>query len=135
MVGENPWVATALTYLLGLYAFFALTFSPPPSLLSLHAEESLACARVNCKKAGCTRPTSPQERISVEQALTAYTAANARAGFQEDRLGRIAAGYLADFVVLSQDLFGIPPERIVDTRVERTVIGGVERWSAPAATR
>lgn len=70
----------------------------------------------------------PQERISVAEALRAYTAENARAGFQDDRLGRIAPGMLADFVVLSQDLFQIRPEAIVDTRVLLTAIGGHEAY-------
>lgn len=72
----------------------------------------------------------PQERISVAQAVRAYTTANAYAGFQEDRLGRIAPRYLADFVVLSADIFTIPPNDIVKTKVLSTVIGGVERYKA-----
>lgn len=73
----------------------------------------------------------PQQRISVAEAVRAYTVSNAYAGFQEDRLGRIAPGYLADFVVLSQDIFSIDPLRIPDTKVLSTVIDGVERYSAP----
>lgn len=72
----------------------------------------------------------PQEKISVAAAIRAYTGANAYAGFQDDRLGRIAPGYLADFVVLSEDLFSIDPQRITDAKVLRTVIGGVERYTA-----
>ena len=70
----------------------------------------------------------PEEKITVAEALAAYTAANAYAGFQEDRLGRIAPGMLADFVVLSEDLFAIDPVGIATVRVLRTVVGGEDRF-------
>ncbi|HEX6133452.1 MAG TPA: amidohydrolase [Longimicrobiales bacterium] len=66
----------------------------------------------------------PQEKISVEEALHAYTAANAYGAFMEDRLGRIDVGALADLVVLSHDLRAIEPARIRDVRVDYTIIGG-----------
>ena len=66
----------------------------------------------------------PQERITVEEALTAYTVNNAWLGFQEGMLGKIAPGFLADFVVLSDDLLQMDPENIGDVVVERTVLGG-----------
>jgi predicted amidohydrolase YtcJ len=66
----------------------------------------------------------PQEKISVAEALRAYTSSNAYAGFQEDRAGMLAHGYLADFAVLDADLFGVAPEHIPDIHVLRTVIGG-----------
>ena len=68
----------------------------------------------------------PEQRIRVEEALTAYTAANAFAGFQEDRLGRLAPGYIADAVVLDTNLTTCAPERIAKAKVLRTVIGGAE---------
>ncbi len=70
----------------------------------------------------------PEEKISVEEALRAYTSANAYAGFQENRLGTLEAGKLADFVVLSEDLFAIEPLKILQTRVLRTVVGGKESF-------
>jgi predicted amidohydrolase YtcJ len=66
----------------------------------------------------------PEQKITVEQALRAYTRANAYAGFQEKSLGQIRPGYLADFVVLSDDLMRIAPEKIADVKVLRTVIAG-----------
>lgn len=74
----------------------------------------------------------PEERVSVEAALNAYTTAAAFAGFEEDRKGRLARGYLADLVVLSDDLFAIPPERIKDVRVWKTMVGGRWVFEAPA---
>lgn len=75
----------------------------------------------------------PQQRISVVEALRAYTSANAYAGFQEKRLGALKPGFLADFVVLSADLFSIDPHEIPKVKVLRTVIGGKERYVAPTS--
>ncbi len=66
----------------------------------------------------------PAEKISLEEALRCYTVNNAYAGFQEDRLGMLREGMLADFVVLSGDLFTIDPEAIREVKVLRTVVGG-----------
>lgn len=73
---------------------------------------------------------SPRQKMTIEGALHAYTVANAFAGFQEDNLGSIEAGKLADFVVLSENLLTIEPERIAQVRVLRTVVGGVDRYAA-----
>lgn len=72
----------------------------------------------------------PDEKISVLDALRAYTVNNAYAGYQEDRLGLLKPGYLADFVVLSDNLFAIDPVAIKDVKVLRTAIGGVDRYQA-----
>lgn len=66
----------------------------------------------------------PQEKIGVEEALRCYTSANAYAGFQEDKLGMLKAGYLADFVILSENIFEIAPEKIKEVEVVRTVVNG-----------
>jgi len=60
----------------------------------------------------------------VEDALRCYTVNNAYAGFQEDRLGKLKAGMLADFVVLDQDLFKIAPEKILNVKIIRTIVDG-----------
>jgi hypothetical protein len=56
--------------------------------------------------------------------LRAYTRGAAYAAFEEKDRGTISPGKLADLVVLSEDLFRIPPERIKDARVEITIVGG-----------
>ena len=66
----------------------------------------------------------PEQRLTVEEALRAYTLGAAYAAFQEKEKGAISPGKLADVVVLSDDLFRIPPERIKDIRVEVTIVGG-----------
>lgn len=72
----------------------------------------------------------PEQKVSVEQALVAYTRANAFAGFQDDRAGRLAPGYLADITVLDRDLTRIDPETIRQTKVLRTIVGGRTRFEA-----
>jgi predicted amidohydrolase YtcJ len=66
----------------------------------------------------------PNERLSVEEALRAYTYGSAYAAFEEREKGTIAPGKLGDIVVLSEDVFRIPPEKIRDVRVVLTVVGG-----------
>jgi predicted amidohydrolase YtcJ len=66
----------------------------------------------------------PGERITVEEALRAYTVGAAYAGFDEGRRGVLARGRLADLVVLDRDLTTIPPETIREARVLMTVVGG-----------
>jgi predicted amidohydrolase YtcJ len=75
----------------------------------------------------------PDQKVTVEQSLTAYTSANAYAGFQEDRLGRIAPGFLADITVLDSDPTIIDPERLPDVEVLRTIVGGQDRYTGAGA--
>jgi predicted amidohydrolase YtcJ len=71
----------------------------------------------------------PDQKISVEQALRCYTVNNAFAGFQENKTGKLKAGMLADFTVLSENLFTIAPENIRDTKILLTVVNGKVAWS------
>ena len=66
----------------------------------------------------------PQEKITVEEALRAYTAANAYGVFAESSRGKLAPGYLADLVLLDRNLTSIPPGTINQAQVRATVIGG-----------
>ena len=77
----------------------------------------------------------PSQKVSVAESLSAYTAANAYAGFQEDRLGTIKPGNLADFVVLADDILKIDPAQIAKTEVLRTVVGGIERFTSASVQK
>jgi len=66
----------------------------------------------------------PEERLSVEEAIRAYTLNTAYAGFEEHMKGSITVGKLADFVVLSDDLLTIDADRLKDVAVTMTVVGG-----------
>jgi predicted amidohydrolase YtcJ len=72
----------------------------------------------------------PEEKITVEEALRAYTVGNAYAVFAEERRGKLLPGYLADLVLLDRDLTKIPPEEIEQATVRRTVVGGKVVYSA-----
>jgi predicted amidohydrolase YtcJ len=66
----------------------------------------------------------PSQKISVEEALTAYTKNGAYSSFEEHLKGTLEPGKLADFVVISHDLTTIPPEKIRDATVLQTWVGG-----------
>lgn len=66
----------------------------------------------------------PNEKISVEQALVAYTRDAAYSSFDENRKGTLEPGKLADFVVLDKDLRKIDPVEILESKVLQTYIGG-----------
>jgi predicted amidohydrolase YtcJ len=66
----------------------------------------------------------PHQRVSLESALRAYTQAGAFSSFEEKEKGTIEAGKYADLVLLSQDLFRIPPSQIHRARVDLTILGG-----------
>jgi predicted amidohydrolase YtcJ len=66
----------------------------------------------------------PHERITLAQAIEAYTVGSAYAEFMDDRKGRLAPGYLADLVVLSRNIFDVPPREMLGTRPVLTVAGG-----------
>lgn len=65
-----------------------------------------------------------QERVSLEDAIDAYTRGSAFAEFAEKDKGTLAPGKLADLVVFERDLFAIPPREILTTPVDLTVVGG-----------
>ena len=66
----------------------------------------------------------PQQKITVEEALRAYTSDAAYAEFAERRKGTLETGKLADFVLLDRDLTRIPAPEIRHVRVLATVVGG-----------
>jgi predicted amidohydrolase YtcJ len=66
----------------------------------------------------------PEQKLTVAEAVEGYTLGSAYAEFQEHEKGTIAAGKLADMVLLSDDIFTIPPEAIKDVKVDLTMTGG-----------
>ena len=77
---------------------------------------------------------APEQALTREQALRAYTAGSAYAEFEEDRKGRLAAGYLADIAVLSQDVLddAVPAQALPGTSSLLTIIDGRIAWRDPA---
>ena len=66
----------------------------------------------------------PDEAITMEEALRAYTLLGAYLNFDEEEKGSLEPGKFADMIVLSDDLLTIDPERIMDVEIEQTWIGG-----------
>jgi len=66
----------------------------------------------------------PEQKISVEEAVRAYTIGSAYAEFQESEKGTITPGKLADLVILSRDIFTIDPNEIDRVKVVTTIIDG-----------
>jgi len=66
----------------------------------------------------------PEEKLTLEQALTLYTQGPAYAEFAEDVKGTLEPGKLADLVALSKNLFEIAPREILETKAVLTIVGG-----------
>ena len=66
----------------------------------------------------------PEERLTMAEAIRYYTYGPAYASFEENIKGTLEVGKLADMVVLSRDLFTIPPKEILSTEVLFTILGG-----------
>jgi predicted amidohydrolase YtcJ len=76
------------------------------------------------------RVYTPEERLTVMQAVDAYTRDAAYAAFRDREVGTLEKGKLADFAVLSQDLFSVTPGEIGKTRVLETWVGGKRVYAA-----
>lgn len=68
----------------------------------------------------------PNEKLSIEDALKAYTANNAYASFLDGKIGILKEGFFADFTILENNLFEVPKEKIKDIKAVRTVLKGKE---------
>jgi predicted amidohydrolase YtcJ len=66
----------------------------------------------------------PQEKLPLQDCITAYTTGSAYAEFMDGKKGELKVGEFADFVVLSQDLTKVPPSEFLKIEVLRTVVGG-----------
>jgi predicted amidohydrolase YtcJ len=83
-----------------------------------------ACVTRELPDGGPTGAWQPQEKISLEDCIRAYTFGSAYAEFAEGKKGTLRTGQYADFIVLSGDLTKIPPSQFTKTTVLRTVVGG-----------
>ncbi|MCL6481504.1 MAG: amidohydrolase [Firmicutes bacterium] len=83
-----------------------------------------ACATRELPEGGPAGGWVPEEKISVEECIQAYTLGSAYAEFEEQNKGQIVAGQYADIVVFAEDLTRIPPRQILTTPVVLTLVGG-----------
>jgi predicted amidohydrolase YtcJ len=77
----------------------------------------------------------PEQKVTIQEAIAAYTIGSAYAEFQEHDKGSIEPGKLADMVLLSQDVLTIAPAAIRDTHVLKTWVGGEEVYDSAAPAR
>jgi predicted amidohydrolase YtcJ len=77
-----------------------------------------------------TQTFEPQEKLTINEALYAYTQASAFAEFREGVKGRLEPGYLADMIVLDRDITKVSPQEVLHTQVLRTVLGGETVYQA-----
>ncbi len=82
-----------------------------------------------------TQSYFPEEKLTIAQALYAYTQGSAYAEFSEAYKGTLAPGKVADFVVLDRDLTRVAPHDILGTKVLRTVVAGHPTYFANVVTR
>ena len=84
---------------------------------------SIECAVTRTSLDG-TGPYLPQQAFSVAEALDSFTVHGAEASFEEKIKGRIAPGYLADFTVLKQNPFDVPPRDLHAVEISACYLGG-----------
>lgn len=106
-----------------------LAFGTDYPVESINPFRGLYAAVTRQNEAG-TMSFHPEQRITLNEALYAYTQASAYAEFREDRKGRLEAGYLADFILLDRDITAVPVHELLSTKVLRTVVGGQTVYAA-----
>jgi predicted amidohydrolase YtcJ len=89
-----------------------------------------ACVTRERPDGGPKKGWEPQEKITLEDCIRAYTSGSAYAQFEEGKKGELKPGEYADFIILSNDLMKVPPAEFTKTRVLRTVVGGRTVYSA-----
>ena len=72
----------------------------------------------------------PEQKISLEQAIAAYTTGSAFAEFAEKQKGKLETGMLADLIVLDRDITAVLPAKVLETKVLQTVVGGKTVYEA-----
>lgn len=87
----------------------------------------LAVTRRNLKK---TKIYNNHQFIKVDQAIDAYTIGSSYQEFMENKKGRLETGYFADFIIVDRNIFEIPLEEMIQTKVLATYVGGKKVYDA-----
>jgi predicted amidohydrolase YtcJ len=72
----------------------------------------------------------PEQRVTLAQAMHCYTREGAYCGFNEHKLGALLPGLLADFVVWDRDFLTMDPDKLLEAKALRTIVGGVQRFGS-----
>jgi len=100
----------------GIFMAFSADVLPIGPLVGIYAAVT--------RKGMSGKVWGPDERVSVQDAIRAYTVNSAYINFDENKKGTLEVGKLADIVVLGDDLLTIDPNRLKDARVDMTIVGG-----------
>ncbi len=110
-----------------------LTFGTDYPVEFINPFRGLYSAVTRQNEAG-TQTFQPQEKISLNEAIYAYTQASAFGEFREKVKGRLEPGYLADLIVLDHDITTASPQQLLHTKVLRTIVNGETVYTAPSST-
>lgn len=106
------------------------SFSSDAPIVSFNPFENMQCAVTRNRLTDTfDTPFLPQEAMTIYEAIDAYTYEGAYASFDEGKKGRIREGYLADFVILNQDIFTCEQSKIKETTVHSTYVDGNEVYN------
>jgi hypothetical protein len=110
-----------------------LAFGTDYPVESINPFRGLYSAVTRQNEAG-TQTFQPQEKLTLTEAIYAYTQGSAFAETAEKKKGRLEPGFFADLVVLDRDITKASPQELLHTRVLRTVVAGQTVYTAPANT-
>ncbi len=135
-MAERHWrarVVGAYAWRTQLNAGATLAFGSDAPVESINPLEGIHAAVTRKRADGAPRPNGwfPQQRLSVEEAVRAYTSGSAYAAYQEEQLGTLQPGKLADLIVLDRDIFRCDPTEIHATSVLGTMVGGEWKQRTP----
>ena len=100
-----------------------MSFGTDCPVESFEPVQGIYCAVTRLAKNG-DGPYLPEQALSVEDAIYAYTAESAWNTGEENIKGKVKAGFLADFITMDRDLYTIDPKDILNAKVTRTFVGG-----------
>jgi predicted amidohydrolase YtcJ len=107
-----------------------LAFGTDYPVESINPFRGLYAAITRQNEAG-TKTYEPQEKLTLNEALYAYTQGSAYADFREKEKGRLEPGFLADFIVLDRDITTATAQQLLHTKVLRTIVNGETVYTAP----
>ena len=100
-------------------------------LILLEPLETIQTALTRQRPGSAEAAFNPEQRLSLDEVLRAYTLGGAYANFLDRESGSLEVGKSADFVMFDRDLFEVAPDSLIDVRVVWTVIRGREVYFEP----
>jgi len=138
LLGDMPWVQQRLGAKRAAYSYAWASFLSKGVTLAFGTDAPYGPVSpfrglyeaVTRKSENGKQEFFPEQRLTMDQAIAAYTVGSAFAEFEEKEKGKLVPGMLADFVVLDRDLTAASPEKVLATKVLRTVVGGKTVYEA-----